>query len=228
MSLARSRLGVGLSHRFLDPQRFIVFHSASAYRNISSTRCTRAEPLDRHGTLEGPVRIRSPAATGTLTAQDEPDKHTNMYEGGPSAIDKAVHLFFFTEILRGRPRHGMTGQRLKFYRDVDCRGEFLQAALYYHVPVREGPAVSPLSWRTCLAEIRERRGALYWYVTSNAPVHSVSRFALACKLCEAICPAQAITIESEARQDGSRRTTKYGTTIHTCIHYGLHSVTIRY
>ena len=34
---------------------------------------------------------------------------------------------------------------------------------------------------------------------------------LACKLCEAICPAQAITIESEAREDGSRRTTKYGT-----------------
>jgi NADH dehydrogenase (ubiquinone) Fe-S protein 8 len=32
----------------------------------------------------------------------------------------------------------------------------------------------------------------------------------ACKLCEAICPAQAITIESEAREDGSRRTTKYG------------------
>lgn len=33
---------------------------------------------------------------------------------------------------------------------------------------------------------------------------------LACKLCEAICPAQAITIESEARLDGSRRTTRYG------------------
>ena len=34
--------------------------------------------------------------------------------------------------------------------------------------------------------------------------------ATACKLCEAICPAQAITIESEARLDGSRRTTRYG------------------
>lgn len=33
---------------------------------------------------------------------------------------------------------------------------------------------------------------------------------LACKLCEAICPAQAITIESEAREDGSRRTVRYG------------------
>ena len=35
-------------------------------------------------------------------------------------------------------------------------------------------------------------------------------YLIACKLCEAICPAQAITIESEARLDGSRRTTKYG------------------
>ncbi len=32
---------------------------------------------------------------------------------------------------------------------------------------------------------------------------------IACKLCEAICPAQAITIEAEAREDGSRRTTRY-------------------
>ena len=31
---------------------------------------------------------------------------------------------------------------------------------------------------------------------------------IACKLCEAICPAQAITIEAEARDDGSRRTTR--------------------
>ena len=77
------------------------------YRSISSTRCSHAEPLNRHGidSLEGPVKIRSPAAaTGTLTAQDEPDKHTDSYKkDGPSAIDKAVHLFFFTEILQGRP-----------------------------------------------------------------------------------------------------------------------------
>jgi formate hydrogenlyase subunit 6/NADH:ubiquinone oxidoreductase subunit I len=32
---------------------------------------------------------------------------------------------------------------------------------------------------------------------------------IACKLCEAVCPAQAITIESESRSDGSRRTTRY-------------------
>ena len=32
---------------------------------------------------------------------------------------------------------------------------------------------------------------------------------IACKLCEAVCPAMAITIESEVRDDGSRRTTRY-------------------
>jgi NADH dehydrogenase (ubiquinone) Fe-S protein 8 len=32
---------------------------------------------------------------------------------------------------------------------------------------------------------------------------------IACKLCEVICPAQAITIEAEPREDGSRRTTRY-------------------
>ena len=32
---------------------------------------------------------------------------------------------------------------------------------------------------------------------------------IACKLCEAVCPAQAITIEAEEREDGSRRTTRY-------------------
>ena len=32
---------------------------------------------------------------------------------------------------------------------------------------------------------------------------------IACKLCEAVCPAQAITIESEMKDDGSRKTTRY-------------------
>lgn len=44
---------------------------------------------------------------------------------------------------------------------------------------------------------------------------------IACKLCEAICPAQAITIESEAREDGSRRTTIYDIDMTKCIYCGL-------
>ena len=44
---------------------------------------------------------------------------------------------------------------------------------------------------------------------------------IACKLCEAICPAQAITIEAEARNDGSRRTTRYDIDMSKCIYCGL-------
>ena len=44
---------------------------------------------------------------------------------------------------------------------------------------------------------------------------------IACKLCEAVCPAQAITIEAEAREDGSRRTTRYDIDMTKCIYCGL-------
>jgi NADH-quinone oxidoreductase subunit I len=44
---------------------------------------------------------------------------------------------------------------------------------------------------------------------------------IACKLCEAICPALAITIESEPREDGSRRTTRYDIDMVKCIYCGL-------
>ncbi|KTD18134.1 NADH-quinone oxidoreductase subunit NuoI [Legionella jordanis] len=44
---------------------------------------------------------------------------------------------------------------------------------------------------------------------------------IACKLCEAVCPALAITIESEPREDGSRRTTRYDIDTFKCIYCGL-------
>ena len=44
---------------------------------------------------------------------------------------------------------------------------------------------------------------------------------IACKLCEAVCPAQAITIESTARDDGSRNTTRYDIDMLKCIYCGL-------
>jgi len=44
---------------------------------------------------------------------------------------------------------------------------------------------------------------------------------IACKLCEAICPAQAIIIEAEPRPDGSRRTTRYDIDMVKCIYCGL-------
>jgi NADH-quinone oxidoreductase subunit I len=44
---------------------------------------------------------------------------------------------------------------------------------------------------------------------------------IACKLCEAICPAQAIVIDAETRADDSRRTTRYDIDMTKCIYCGL-------
>ena len=44
---------------------------------------------------------------------------------------------------------------------------------------------------------------------------------IACKLCEAVCPAMAITIESEQREDNTRRTTRYDIDLTKCIFCGL-------
>lgn len=44
---------------------------------------------------------------------------------------------------------------------------------------------------------------------------------IACKLCEAVCPALAITIESEQRPDGTRRTTRYDIDLFKCIYCGF-------
>ena len=57
--------------------------------------------------------------------------------------------------------------------------------------------------------------------------HALRRYAngeercIACKLCEATCPAQAITIEAEPRDDGSRRTVRYDIDMTKCIYCGF-------
>ena len=58
-------------------------------------------------------------------------------------------------------------------------------------------------------------------------VHALRRYpngeerCIACKLCEAVCPALAITIESEQRDDGTRRTTRYDVDLIKCIFCGF-------
>jgi NADH-quinone oxidoreductase subunit I len=58
-------------------------------------------------------------------------------------------------------------------------------------------------------------------------LHAQRRYAngeercIACKLCEAICPAMAINIESEVRDDGTRRTTRYDIDLTKCIFCGF-------
>ena len=58
-------------------------------------------------------------------------------------------------------------------------------------------------------------------------VHALRRYpngeerCIACKLCEAVCPALAITIDSEQREDGTRRTTRYDIDLFKCIYCGF-------
>ena len=58
-------------------------------------------------------------------------------------------------------------------------------------------------------------------------IHALRRYAngeercIACKLCEAVCPALAITIEAEEREDGTRRTTRYDIDLFKCIYCGF-------
>jgi len=120
------------------------------------------------------------------TAVSDPE---DPYKGGPSAIDKAVHLFFFTEIIRGM---------------WIVLEQFFRPPYTIMYPFEKGP-LSP-----------RFRGE-----------HALRRYpsgeerCIACKLCEAICPAQAITIESEERLDGARRTTKYDIDMTKCIYCGF-------
>ena len=58
-------------------------------------------------------------------------------------------------------------------------------------------------------------------------IHALRRYpngeerCIACKLCEAVCPALAITIDSDRREDGTRRTTRYDIDLFKCIYCGF-------
>lgn len=58
-------------------------------------------------------------------------------------------------------------------------------------------------------------------------IHALRRYpngeerCIACKLCEAVCPALAITIDSEVREDGTRRTTRYDIDLFKCVYCGF-------
>jgi hypothetical protein len=109
MSFARQRLALGVANRLrVLPCSNTAPLSLVSYRYISTTLPRlHAEPINVkheerfHGHRLDPPAFKSPHGTGTLTAENEAGKDVNPYKGGPSAIDKAVHLFFFTEIIRG-------------------------------------------------------------------------------------------------------------------------------
>ena len=59
---------------------------------------------------------------------------------------------------------------------------------------------------------------VYWHCADMA---NGEERCIACRLCEAVCPALAITIEAEPRDDGSRRTKRFDIDVFKCINCGL-------
>jgi len=190
MSLARPRVFAGLRpHPILAPRSSLVRSRLLAHRLLSTS--TRA-PQEHQNSPDLASDLSNRAvhrhqSPGSI--YDAKGNEIDPYKGGPSALDKAVHLFFFTEIIRG-----MWIVLENFFRPP-------YTIMY---PFEKGP-LSP-----------RFRGE-----------HALRRYpsgeerCIACKLCEAICPAQAITIESEARLDGSRKTTKYDIDMTKCIYCGF-------
>ncbi|KAG7097295.1 hypothetical protein E1B28_004659 [Marasmius oreades] len=186
MSLARQQLIRPLSRSPL--LSFSTFRSTLiTQRYISTSKFAQAEHHDHDHQLHSDMKLLHKGSQKPLYANH--DKDIERYKRGATAVDKAVHLFFITEIMRG-----MWIVIENFFREP-------YTIMY---PFEKGP-LSP-----------RFRGE-----------HALRRYpsgeerCIACKLCEAICPAQAITIESEARMDGSRRTTRYDIDMTKCIYCGF-------
>ncbi|THW84204.1 NADH-ubiquinone oxidoreductase subunit [Aureobasidium pullulans] len=118
-----------------------------------------------------------------------------------STADKLGNYFLLTEMMRGISSDLRESPRHTVYPPSSI--DNLESYTIYY-PFEKGP-ISP-----------RFRGehALRRYPTGEERC-------IACKLCEAICPAQAITIEAEEREDGSRRTTRYDIDMTKCIYCGF-------
>jgi hypothetical protein len=136
MSFARPPLGLGFSPGLR------VFSAQYSHRSLSAARCSfststflrRAEPSHNSGHKHAPPHS-SPLTGASSTKIDHKDDE-NPYKDGPSAIDKAVHLFFFTEILRGNHDNADRGSLIiRSKRHVDCHREFLSSTIHYQVSV---------------------------------------------------------------------------------------------
>lgn len=149
-----------------------------ARRLISSTAPARAEPIHHHdplmSDLEAKVHRKKHEHPHLFDAKGN---EINPYKGGPSAIDKAVHLFFFTEIIRGRLHFRKLARKFTYIglrcRHVGRSGTILPGTIHYHVPVRERPAFSPIPWRACAQAIPQRRRTVHWFVLLSVAQHQL-------------------------------------------------------
>lgn len=141
MSFARPRVIMGLQPRLLVSHRTASIRSAIlAHRLLSTSTCSHAQHAqgppnsNSHDGLSSGVTSRTRHTEPAVARYDAHGNELNPYAGGQSAIDKAVHLFFFTEIIRGAtvPTEYQYSI-LMINRNVDCSGEFLPPAVHDHV-----------------------------------------------------------------------------------------------
>ncbi len=156
MSFARALVVAGSSARLAAGRVALPRSLALAYRwHSTAPRHQQHDPLVSNKPrdyLDPPVPPKSPSGlkTAAFTAADEPGKDYDPYKDGPSAIDKAVHLFFFTEIIRGvckMQKLSPTAEQLSSgVRHVAGVGAVLPPPVHYHVPFREGSTFPSLPW----------------------------------------------------------------------------------
>jgi NADH dehydrogenase (ubiquinone) Fe-S protein 8 len=143
-------------------------------------------------------------------------------------MDKASNYFLLTEMFRG-----MYVVMEQFFRPPCVSLLYLSVSLSLS-PSNHNPClISKTHQDPRLLLVRFSSYTIY-YPFEKGPIsprfrgeHALRRYpsgeerCIACKLCEAICPAQAITIEAEEREDGSRRTTRYDIDMTKCIYCGF-------
>lgn len=213
LALARSRVPLGLSLRIAATSSNLV----GARRLIHASRrvCAQEEPELKSQITER-MRAKKFEVTGPARIFDESGRELDPYKGGPSALNKAVHLFFFTEIIRGTSivavlRESSASDRMTSGMWIVLEN-FFRPPYTIMYPFEKGPLSPRFRGEHALRRYPSgEERCIGEYHSFQAVCSGANTSFLACKLCEAICPAQAITIEAESRLDGSRRTTRYGT-----------------
>ncbi|XP_012070026.1 NADH dehydrogenase [ubiquinone] iron-sulfur protein 8-A, mitochondrial isoform X1 [Jatropha curcas] len=133
-----------------------------------------------------------------------------------SVFERSINTLFLTEMVRG------LNLTLKYFFERKVTVSFhcwfpATVAWYWCIVIQTIPSIVQINYPFEKGPLSPRfRGehALRRYPTGEERC-------IACKLCEAICPAQAITIEAEEREDGSRRTTRYDIDMTKCIYCGF-------
>ena len=194
-------------------------------RSLSTTPLRLATPSPNRSTSPGELHSHAGSTPGGVSLDSSSPKshHVNEtrpgsapsanpgtppgtdgvvdYSTGPSAFDKAAKIFFLTEIARGMWL---------------CLEQFFRQPYTIMYPFEKGPLSPRFRGEHALRRYPNGEERCIGRSTISSMDLGLT-FLAACKLCEAICPAQAITIESEAREDGSRRTTRYGGSLSTTL-----------